>query len=321
MKFGAFVPQGWRMDLVGVAPEDQWATMLGVAHKIERLGYDTAWVYDHFHTVPHATQEATHECWSLMAALAATTESIRLGQMCTCNSYRPPSYMAKVASTVDVISGGRVEFAIGAGWYEEEYLAYGYEYPRDGVRIAQLDEAVQIILAMWSDDEATFEGEHYSVKGAINQPKPLQRPHPPIWIAGGGERKTLRTVAKYADHSNFAGTLQTFQHKNAVLDEHCEALGRDPSEIGRTMHMIIAVAETEQSGAEVFGRAAEQMGRSSVEKWLKSTQTVAGTVDQVTERLAAFRDAGCSHITGYFPDALWGDSLDLFATEVVPALR
>jgi len=316
MRFGAFVPQGWRMDLVGVAPEDQWQTMLDAARKIERLGFDTAWVYDHFHTVPEPTQEATHECWTLMAALAAATDTVRLGQMCTCNSYRQPSYMAKVASTVDVISGGRLEFAIGAGWYEHEYLAYGYEFPRAGIRIAQLDEAVQIIKQMWTEDEAHFEGDHYSVSGAINQPKPLQDPHPPLWIAGGGEKKTLRTVAKYGDYSNFAGSAEEFGRKSRILDEHCEAVGRDPSEIGRTLHLIIAI---DDAGMDVFERCAIQMGRS-LDKWLANSQVIAGTAEEVTEALGAYREAGCVHLTGYFPDVVWGDSLDRFAAEVMPAL-
>jgi len=320
MKFGAFVPQGWRMDLVGVPVEEQWPTMLGVARKIESLGYDTAWVYDHFHTVPHATQEPTYECWTLMAALAATTERVRLGQMCTCNGYRNPAYLAKVASSVDVISGGRVEFAIGAGWYHEEYEAYGYEYPGDGTRLAELSDAVQIILKMWADDEATFEGEHHRVRGAINRPKPLQGDRLPLWIAGGGERKTLRLVARYADYSNTAGTVETFRHKNEVIDRHCADVGRDPAEIGRTTHVLIAVAETEAALAPVVERVAGQAGRP-VDKFLASSQTVAGTVDQVTEKLAEFADAGCDHVVGYFGDAAWGDSLDVFARDVMPALR
>lgn len=320
MKFGAFVPQGWRMDLVGVPVEEQWPTMLGIGRRIESLGFDTAWVYDHFHTVPEATQEATHECWTLMAALAATTERVRLGQMCTCNSYRPPSYMAKVATTVDVISGGRLEFAIGAGWYEEEYVAYGYEFPRAGVRIAQLDEAVQIIKQMWTEDEAWFEGEHFSVKGAINQPKPIQRPHPPLWIAGGGERKTLRTVARYGDYSNFAGTPDTFARKSRILDEHCDAVGRDPGEIGRTVHLMLTVAESEAALGPVVERVAAQSGRA-VETYLAGSQAVAGTPEQVTERLAAYQEAGAVHVTGYFADTVWGDSLEVFAAEVMPHLR
>ncbi|HLA67717.1 MAG TPA: LLM class F420-dependent oxidoreductase [Acidimicrobiia bacterium] len=319
MKFGAFVPQGWRMDLVGVPVAEQWPTMLAVAGKIEDLGYDTAWVYDHFHTVPHATQESTFECWTLMAALAAATTRVRLGQMCTCNSYRNPAYMAKVASSVDVISGGRLEFAIGAGWYHQEYEAYGYEYPSDGTRLAQLEEAAQIILEMWTEDEATFEGNHYSVRGAINRPKPLQDPHPPLWIAGGGERKTLRMVAKYGDNSNTAGTVETFRQKNAIIDRHCAEVGRDPAEIGRTTHVFIAVADTETALQPVLERIGVQIDRP-VDKFLASTQTVAGTTDQVVERLGEFKDAGCAHVVGYFADAVWGDSIDVFAEQVMPAL-
>lgn len=320
MKFGAFVPQGWRMDLVGIPADEQWPTMLAAAKNIEKLGFDTAWVYDHFHTVPVPTQEATHECWSLMAALAATTDTIRLGQMCTCSSYRPPSYLAKVATTVDIISGGRLEFAIGAGWYEHEYLAYGYEFPGAGVRIAQLDEAVQIIKQMWTEDESTFEGEYFSVAGAINQPKPLQDPHPPLWIAGGGEKKTLRTVAKYADYSNFGGPPDAFAAKSKILDEHCEAVGRDPSEIGRTLHVLTTVVPDEASFRPIMERVAAQSGRD-FDKYVASSQTVAGTPQQVIEKLGAFKEAGCVHVINYFSDVVWGDSLELFATEVTPELR
>ena len=180
------------MDLVGIPVTEHWPTMLRIGRKLEAAGYSSLWVYDHFHTVPEPTQEVTYEAWTLMAALAATTETIRIGQMCTCNSYRPPAYLAKMASSIDVISGGRLEFGIGAGWYEHEYLAYGYEFPKASVRIGQLREAVEIIKAMWTQPEATYEGRYYRVAGAINQPKSLQSPHPPMWIAGGDEKLTLR---------------------------------------------------------------------------------------------------------------------------------
>jgi F420-dependent oxidoreductase-like protein len=320
MQFGAFVPQGWRMDLVGVPEAEQWPTMLEVARRIEDGGYDTAWVYDHFHTVPEPTQEPTFECWTVMAALAEATERVRLGQMCTCNSYRPPSYMAKVASTVDVISGGRLEFAIGAGWYEHEYLAYGYEFPKPSVRIGQLDEAVQIIKKMWTEDEATFEGKHFSVKGAINRPRPLQDPHPPMWIAGSGPQLTLRVVAEQADYANYAGSIDSFRKNGKILDEHCEKIGRDSAEIGRTTHLEILVAGDDASLMKAAERAAGQRGRP-VEKWLESSMTVAGTVEQVVETLGEFKDEGCAHVIGFFPDAVWGDSIDRFATEVMPALK
>lgn len=308
------------MDLVDVPLEEQWPTMLEVASRIESLGLDSLWVYDHFHTVPEPTQESTFEAWSLMAAFAVATERVRLGQMCTCNSYRPPSYLAKVASTIDAMSGGRLEFAIGAGWYEEEYLAYGYDFPKPSIRIGQLDEAMHIIKAMWTQDGASFEGEHYRIDGAINHPKPIQKPHPPIWIAGGGEQLTLRVVAEHADYSNYAGNIETFRAKGAILDRHCEAIGRDPASIGRTTHLIIVVASDEASLKSKLERAAAQGGRP-VDKYVKSPIVLAGTSEQVTERLAEFRDEGCVHVIGYLPDTVWGDGLEVLAEEVVPHLR
>lgn len=318
MRFGGFVPQGWRMDLVGVPVAEQWPTMLDVGKRLERAGYDSLWVYDHFHTVPIPSQEATHECWTLMAALAASTERIRLGQMCTCNSYRNPSYMAKVATTVDVISGGRLEFAIGAGWYEHEYLAYGYEFPKASVRIRQLGEAVRIIKQMWTEDESTFEGEFYRVDGAINQPKSLQDPHPPLWIAGGGEKLTLRLVAEEADYCNVAGGIDDYTHKMRVLDQHCEDIGRDPATVGRTIHLESIVADASELDA-VVERSSGQRGRTP-EEWASGSMTVAGTSEQVIERLAAYREAGCEYFVMYFPDAHWGDTIERFAAEVIPAL-
>ena len=320
MKFGAFVPQGWRMDLVGVPADRQWKTILDTARRIEQAGYDSVWVYDHFHTVPEATRQPTFEAWTLMAALATATERVRLGQMCTCNSYRPPSYLAKVASTVDVISGGRVEFAIGAGWYEEEYRAYGYEFPKPAVRIAQLEEAVRLIKKMWTEDEATFSGEYYSIDGAINRPRPLQEPHPPVWIAGGGPKLTLRVVAEHADYSNYAGGIDTFREKGAFLDRHCEAIGRDPAEMGRTVHLLIVVAEGRRDLDRAVERAAAQSVRSA-RRYRENPMTIAGTPPEVIDQLGEFALSGCAHVIGYFPDTVWGEGLELFASEVMPHLR
>jgi alkanesulfonate monooxygenase SsuD/methylene tetrahydromethanopterin reductase-like flavin-dependent oxidoreductase (luciferase family) len=171
MRFGLFVPQGWRLDLAGIPPQDHWATMLAVArHADTGSTWESVWVYDHFHTVPEPTDEATHEAWSLMAALAASTQRVRLGQMCTCMGYRNPAYLAKVAATTDVISGGRVEMGIGAGWYEDEWLAYGYGFPRAGERLAMLDEGVEIMRQLWTQGTATLDGRHYRVDGAICRP-------------------------------------------------------------------------------------------------------------------------------------------------------
>ncbi len=317
MRFGAFIPQGWRMDLVGVAPGDHWSTMLDVAKRIESGSFESIWVYDHFHTVPDATQEPVYEAWTLMAALAAATSTARLGQMCTCNSYRPPSYLAKVAASIDSISGGRLEFAIGAGWYEEEYLAYGYPFPSGGTRIAQLEEGIEIIKAMWTQDAATYKGEHYEVAGAICQPKPLQDPHPPIWIAGGGEKKTLRVVAKHADYSNFGAAPDHFKHKSEVLAGHCEAIGRNYDDIGRTAILHTIMGATEDEIDTKVERVAAAAGRDT--DWVWKVNFI-GTPDKVTARLGELKDLGCVHVQAYFADSAWGDSLDLFNAEVIPAL-
>ena len=151
MRFGLFVPQGWRLDLAGVPAADQWATMRDLAQAADAGPFESIWVYDHFHTVPVPTDEATHEAWSLMAAFAASTTRVRLGQMCTCMGYRNPAYLAKVAATIDVVSGGRVEMGIGGGWYEHEWRAYGYGFPSAGDRLGMLDEGVQIMRQLWTD--------------------------------------------------------------------------------------------------------------------------------------------------------------------------
>ena len=148
MRFGLFVPQGWRFDLVGIDPKDHWTTMLDLARFADAGPFESIWVYDHFHTTPVPSEEATHEAWSLMAAYGAATSRVRLGQMCTCMAYRNPAYLAKVAATVDVVSGGRVEMGIGAGWYEHEWRAFGYGFPSAGDRLGMLDEGVQIMRQM-----------------------------------------------------------------------------------------------------------------------------------------------------------------------------
>src|SRR5438067_10426135 len=174
MRFGIFVPQGWRLDLAGIDPADHWKTMLGLAKHAEAGPFESIWVYDHFHTVPVPTDEACHEAWSLVSALAATTQRVRIGQMCTCMSYRNPAYLAKVAATVDTISGGRVEMGIGGGWYEHEWRAYGYGIPKVGERLGRLREGVEIFRQDWTMGTATLDGTYYQVDGAIVRPLPLQ---------------------------------------------------------------------------------------------------------------------------------------------------
>jgi len=198
MRFGMFVPQGWRLDLAGIDPDEQWSVMRGLAQHADAGPWESIWVYDHFHTTPQPTDEACHEAWTLVAAFGATTRRVRLGQMCTCISYRNPAYLAKVAATCDVVSGGRVEMGIGGGWYEQEWRAYGYGFPPPAERLGRLDEGVQIMRQAGTEGRASLAGRDYPVGGALMAPKTLQPGGIPIWGAGGGEKVTLPISARYA---------------------------------------------------------------------------------------------------------------------------
>jgi len=332
MRFGMFVPQGWRHDLVGIEPAEHWEAMSGLAQHADApdSGWESIWVYDHFHTtpVPSAT-EATHEAWSLMAAYAASTSRVRLGQMCTCMSYRNPAYLAKVAATVDVISGGRVEMGIGGGWYEHEWRAYGYGFPPVGDRLGRLREGVEIMHQAWTTGSATLDGKHYQVDGAIVQPQPLQAGGIPMWIAGGGEKVTLKVAAQYARYTNFTGTAEEFTHKSEVLRGHCEALGTDFDAITRTSNFntVVGVDEVDVSRRldAIEARLAPFLGPEKTASYmadLHAPNAAVGTPSQVAAKLAERRELGLGYAIHYFPEAAYDRSgLELFAAEVMPALR
>jgi len=204
IRFGCIIPQGWLGELAGCVHGREFEATKNVALQCEKLGFDSIWVYDHFITFP-ATTQACFESWTTLSALATLTKNVGLGQIVTCNSYRYPSVLAKMGATLDVISNGRLNLGIGAGWYKLEYNAYGIPYPKDSVRIAQLREAVQIIKKMWTEDEPSFHGQYYTIDKAINSPKPIQKPHPPILIGGRGKKLTLGVMAEFADRCNFGG--------------------------------------------------------------------------------------------------------------------
>lgn len=327
MRFGLFVPQGWRLDLAGVAVEDQWAAMRGLAQHADAGPYESIWVYDHFHTVPKPTDEATHEAWSLMAAFAASTSRIRLGQMCTCIGYRNPAYLAKVAATIDVISGGRVEMGIGGGWYEHEWRAYGYGFPTAGERLGMLDEGVQIMRQMWTTGTATLAGQHYQVDGAIGRPLPLQDGGIPLWIAGGGEKKTLLIAAKYAQYTNFDATPDVFRRKSDILAQHCKDVGTDFDAIVRSGDFNIVIGETEKDVADklswVRAHYTPHLPADRLERTYNQLASgpLVGTPEQIIERLSEVRDLGLAYAIGYFVDAAYDrGSIDLFAEKVIPEL-
>ncbi|GAB2710670.1 LLM class F420-dependent oxidoreductase [Nocardia thraciensis] len=330
MRFGIFIPQGWRLDLVGIDPAAQWGVMRDLARRVDAGdAWESLWVYDHFHTVPVPTEEATHEAWSLMSAFGAVTERIRLGQMCTAMSYRNPAYLAKVAATVDLISGGRVEMGIGGGWYEHEWRAYGYGFPSAGERLGRLDEGVQIFRQAWTTGSATLDGKHYQVDGALVRPLPLQEGGIPLWIAGGGEKKTLRIAAKYAAYTNFSGDPEGFAHKSEILRAHCADVGADFDAIVRSSNFNVAVGRTESEVedrlAALTARLAPFTGAAQAEAQVRDlfrATAAVGTPEQIVENLGRVRDLGLDYAIFNFPEAAYDTSgIELFEREVIPALR
>lgn len=321
VQFGTFVPQGWRLDLMEIAdPVEKYEAMTRVARAADQIAaYDSIWVYDHFHTVPRIEQEAVFEAWTITAALARDTQRVKVGQMVTCIGYRNPALAAKIASTVDVLSHGRLYCGIGAGWYEHEWRAYGYGFPETRDRMRAFREATQIMVKMWTEETPTFEGEYFQIRGAINEPRGVQKPYPSLWIGGGGEQVTLKLVAKYGNAANFGGSPEDFRKKCDILREHCAQAGRNYDEIIKSTNANIVllapnadpVAATEAVRA-TYGWSFEQLQQSAI----------VGTSAQVAERLRALADAGATYFITYFPRIAYDHSpLHQFAEEVAPLLR
>lgn len=315
------------MDLVGIEPENHWTVMRDLATYADRSAWDSLWVYDHFHTVPVPTEDATHEAWTLMSAFAAVTDRVRLGQMCTCMSYRNPAYLAKVAATVDHVSGGRVEMGIGGGWYEHEWRAYGYGFPSAGDRLRALDEGVQIFRQAWTTGTATLDGKIYQVDGAIVRPLPVQQGGIPLWIAGGGERKTLRIAAQHAQYTNFDGTPEGFAAKSAILKQHCADLGTDFDGIVRSSNYNVVIGETEKDVADkldwIDAHYKPLVPQEAFERYSKLFRggPLVGTPEQITERLRELEALGMTYTITSFADLAYDTSgADLFASRVIPEL-
>jgi F420-dependent oxidoreductase-like protein len=313
--FGVFIPQGWKMELAGIeGAQAQWQTSVDVAVLAEKLGYDSIWVYDHFHNVPKPAQEAVFECWTTIAAISQRTSRIRLGQ--GCNSYRNPGLLAKITSTVDVISGGRLDWGIGAGWYESEYKGYGYEFAKPSDRIGMLRETVEIVKSMWTNAETNYDGKYYKMSRANCDPKPLQQPTPPVWIGGGGEQLTLRVVAEHADVSNFGSSLEEFTKKRAILQDHCRIIGRDEDTIRKTISSEVFIRETEK---EVIEAGSKNLWGEPAESW--RAKALVGTPEQVSEKIQKYLDAGCTGFIPWCADYPSTETLELFATKVIPNFR
>lgn len=319
IKYGAFVPQGWKLEYSGIDAASAWDRSKQIAQLAERAGYDHLWVYDHVETVPRREPTHVFEAFTTLAAIAQVTTSIRLGQLVTCAAYRNAGLLAKEAACVDVFSGGRLIFGIGAGWYEREYEAYGYEYPSAGRRLELLDETITVVKRLWTEETVTFDGKHLHFDGAYCDPKPLQQ-LPPVWVGGGGEKVTLAIAAREADATNWQVGLAAFVHKSQVLRAHCERLGRDFDSIVRTHGPDCRIFETEAdlkrwldspSGGDLWGGG-------DPGEYVRDN--LVGTVEQVAEKTQAFVDAGCREFVLWFRDYPSTESLEAFASDVVPRI-
>lgn len=288
MKLGVIVPQGWTGEYDGWEPERAWARTVEVARQAERIGAESVWLFDHFHTVPKPTDELTFESFTSLSALAALTERVRLGQVVICNGFRNPALTAKMASTLDTISGGRYELGIGAGWKRDEWLAYGYGFPETRDRLASLHDALEVISRMLEPGKhihATYEGEHHSVRDAINLPKPIQPTGMPIMVGGNGPNVTWRLAARYADELNLDGmSPDEVEEALPTIRARCEEIDRDPDSLAVSVHAWWESPEWREPGTarqESLARYAE-LGLSRVIGLLRST----ADSDEALESLA-----------------------------------
>jgi F420-dependent oxidoreductase-like protein len=288
--------------------------MTAVGRDAEKAGFDSIWVYDHFHTVPTPEMETTFECWSITAGLARDTQSIKIGQMVTCNGYRNPALLAKIASTIDVMSAGRLLCGLGAGWYEHEWRAYGYGFPDVPERMRAFREAVEIVVKMWTEDRPSYAGKFYTIDGPINEPKGVQRPHIPLWLGGGGEKVTLKLVAKYAQACNVGGgNPDLVRQKLEILRGHCDALGRDYQSIAKSTNLNVFLINP---GDDPERATAKARGKASLEEYRKGT--MVATPAEVRERVQQLTEAGADYIIAYLPRVAYErERVAQFAEEVV----
>ncbi len=301
LQFGVFVPQGWRMDLAEIAdPVEKYEAMTRVAKLADATPQmDSIWVYDHFHTVPTPELETVFEAWTITAALSRDTQRVNIGQMVTCNGYRNPALLAKMASTVDVLSHGRLYFGLGAGWYEHEWRAYGYGYPETRERMRAFREACDIIVKMWTEDYPEYHGEHYTIDKPINEPKGVRKPYPSFWIGGGGEQVTLKLVAKYANAANIGGgDPDVVRQKLAVLKGHCEALDRDYDAIIKSTNLVVYPIAPGADPEKATAKLQQSLGMNLDQ--LRQNGFI-GDPDDVTRRLEALIAAGANYIIFYIP--------------------
>lgn len=281
-----------------------------LANTAETAGFDSVFVMDHFYQLPNIgpRTDPMLEGYTVLAGMAARTKNVRLGTLVSGVTYRNPAFLAKVVTTLDVVSSGRAILGIGAAWNEDEHRGYGYEFPPVGERLSRLEEALQICRAMFREKEATFEGRYYRIQGALNFPRPIQPNGPPILIGGGGEQRTLRLVAQYADICNIFGDPAMVRHKMDVLERHCEAVGRDPKTIVKTRLGSLIIRKTEAEAQRVLEQILNRPGMNN--EWIRAGFIVGGP-DRVAEQAQKLLDAGLDGLIFNMPHFELPEAIEL----------
>ncbi len=287
-RFGLQIPS---FTYPGVSDASLFETIASIAGAAERAGFDSVWVMDHFYQIGYVGPETDPmlEAYTLLGAIAARTSKVSLGTMVTGVTYRNPALLAKQVTTLDIVSSGRAILGVGAAWNEAEHAGFGFDFPAVKERMDRLDEALQICRAMFTQERATFEGRYYRAKEALNYPRPLRPSGIPILVGGGGEKRTLRLVAQYADACNFFGDVEELRHKIAILERHCADVSRDPAEITKTRLGGLVIAAT---AAEAERKGALLREQRNMTKERYDSYVVAGDPTRVAEEVRAYLDAG-----------------------------
>lgn len=323
IRVGLTLPQGWLDEFPTRNPNEQFLFSKNVALKAEKLGYDAGYVYDHF--IPYYGNNANgpfFEAYTLLSAIASVTSRLRIGQVVTCNSYRHPSLLAKMTSTLDAISDGRLEFGIGAGWFEHEYVSYGYKFDNAVSRIEQLDESLTIIKKMWKNEKSSFRGRHYSIKNAICSPKPVQSPHPTIMVGGAGN-KLMEVVARHATRYNHPfGTPEILEEKINLLKTKCKLAKRAHDEIENSVLLRVLVGKDGDDVKQIISNL-KKKNESITDFILRSRDSIAlGTPDEVAEYLKRYQKIGINYfIINFVGLSRSLDMLSTFSRKIVTALK
>jgi F420-dependent oxidoreductase-like protein len=330
IKFGVWLPN----NLITYPPPHPFARALlsnlkelnfelvkEIAVTAEKKEFDSIWVCDHFswHDL-----RVWLESWTTLSALSSVTTKIRLGTIVLCNLYRHPSLSAMMGTTLDCISKGRLEFGIGAGWNEIECKNFGIDFPEPKIRLGMLRETVEIIKKLWTEEQTTYIGKYYKIKDAYCEPKPVQKPHPPILIGGGGEKKTLKIVARFADESNFSGPLETVKNKLDLLKNYCLKIDRDFDSIAKTTNGYVVIAPTRKEYLFEMKKRYDAMGSpGSFNNWIKNAEIfyIAGTPDECFQKIKRYVDVGVSSFILKFGLVPKTYDMELFAKEVIPRIN